>query len=624
MAQEDKTLLDPLKQLLFVVADERFVPRELASTINTSNALLEDLGAKMAPHMRARWKEKVVGAAAGCEANRYSQDVEMQKLCTAALRALEGRFCEIVEKDYLMASGRYEQAANTIGFISDAEIDKVGKIVFKSVAQGREERLSADSDETAQAARWFLWFHFVPPVVGLWDWAGDAYCQMEGRMGDAQRCYEHGLEVLRSKEEEAEDSDNEQWRAELCHLSLSLASILLAHSDEWEKVERLYRNAADVVFFGRQARSNEEYSSICDIVVGRDSWIAETLRESDVTPHVRLPVAEIHKDTLVRLKAEIGEKALDTLRKDFEKSEEGFPIPETYYLIAALGELYMQLGQYERCADILGEGTFLSESFYEWTYDQLLAEHDWAFHYLVHTHNKSFARGLLKRPDYKEFLEQMRKTEESHQRQEWRQIRIEGMIDRARGSETLEVTQNKLMKENPWLEGAVNPGSVVNAEVIYQQLSSQNWGEVVVGLCNAVEEELKQFLYKEYLAFVAERAGGENYAEESERQKKKGSVLHFIAGLRKNNLRYQIWAQFASTKMKEHSGFLANKLPELLAELVDLRGTSAHGKMSERKSAEKARDIVLGTKEKLGLLGRLIALRSPSGIGGVSTVPPET
>jgi len=36
------------------------------------------------------------------------------------------------------------------------------------------------------------------------------------------------------------------------------------------------------------------------------------------------------EDRLLRLKAELGQQALDVLRAEFEKSEEGFPVPETH------------------------------------------------------------------------------------------------------------------------------------------------------------------------------------------------------------------------------------------------------------------------------------------------------
>ena len=65
--------------------------------------------------------------------------------------------------------------------------------------------------------------------------------------------------------------------------------------------------------------------------------------------------------------------------------------------------------------------------------------------------------------------------------------------------------------------------------------------------------------------------------------------------------------------MEAHSEFVANELPKLLEELVSLRGPSAHGAMKEREKAEKARNIVLGTPEKPGLLKKLIALCQSSG-----------
>jgi len=129
-----------------------------------------------------------------------------------------------------------------------------------------------------------------------------------------------------------------------------------------------------------------------------------------------------------------------------------------------------------------------------------------------------------------------------------------------------------------------------------------------------VEEELKQFLYKKYLDFHRDRFN-EGYGEESRRQKEKGSVLHFIASMMKNDFRCRIWEQFIATKLPEHREFLSKELPALLKELVGLRGSSAHGRMPERKKAVKAREVVLGTPGRPGLLERLVAL-SQSGSSG--------
>jgi len=315
-------------------------------------------------------------------------------------------------------------------------------------------------------------------------------------------------------------------------------------------------------------------------------------------------------ERLLKLKAELGQRALDTLRTEYEKNEEGFPVPETYFLLDILTEFYTQLHEYEKCANLIDGKHRFDVDFWDYTYDELTEAHDWAFSLIQHVENVSFVRGLLQRPDYKEFIERMKKAEESHQRLELRQIRFERVLERAWDRPGLEEVRDQLTTKYPWLEDAANPGSVLNAELIYQQLKKTNWGEVVVGYCNAVEEELKGFVYKEYLAFIAGQSD-RNYGQESQRQNSPGSVLYFIASMATNQLRNRLWGNFVKVRIPEHKDFLSNQLPNSLAALIDLRSPSAHGKMSERAKVERARELVLGKNEQLGILAKLVTLRKP-------------
>jgi hypothetical protein len=602
MSDKERNLLDPLQKLLLVAGDERFVPSELAGRINTLNALLVDLGKRMNEEMRAKWKDRIGGAVSDCDRNSYDLVADKQKVCIAALRTLRGRFYEVVENDYSIAAAHYEEAANAMDFLpNELRWQVVGKMLSMKQYQNIADTNSA--------------FYLKLLPVYLWDWAGDSYCRVNNKMEDARRCYEQGLGILRPME--AEGSEVEQWQICLCHLEISLANLLLAHFDEWGKAQALYEDAADVVFFKREKKENEQYRGICSIIVSTSSEAdVFDFAKSDWTPHVKIPAAQKYREGLTKLKAELGQRALDLLRKEFEKSEEEFPVPETYYLVAFLGELYLALKEYEKCADIVGKGESFDDGFFEWTIDELKQHADWAFPFVVHTGNEYFAKGLLQRPDYKEFLEHQKKVEESHQRQEWKQMRVERHLEAIQrevaGAVTVDKIQNKLIAEKPWLENATNSGSVVNAEVLYEQLGKQNWGEVVMGYCNAVEEELKQFLYKEYLAYYAEKYN-EGYEEESRRQREKGSVLYFIANVTTNTMKNQIWNQFVDARFPEQKEFLLNQLPQVLAELSNPRNPSAHGKMPERKKAERTREIVLGMSGKPALLERLVALHQSHG-----------
>ncbi|GAI42524.1 unnamed protein product, partial [marine sediment metagenome] len=250
--------------------------------------------------------------------------------------------------------------------------------------------------------------------------------------------------------------------------------------------------------------------------------------------------------------AELGQRALDALRAEFEKGEEGFPVPETYFLVAILSGIYMKLQNFDRCVNLinLGSNNF-DDAFYEWSFDELTEAHDWAFSFIEHGENVSFARGLLQRPDYQEFIDRMKKAEESHQRLEWRQIRFEKALEGVGDKTSLEEVRSQLTAKNPWLEEAANPGSVLNAEFLFQQLKKTNWGEVVMGYSNAVEEELKEFIYKKYLAFVAGQSDM-NYAQESQRQNNPGSVLYFIASMVASKMKDRLWDSFVKATMPEH------------------------------------------------------------------------
>jgi hypothetical protein len=175
---------------------------------------------------------------------------------------------------------------------------------------------------------------------------------------------------------------------------------------------------------------------------------------------------------------------------------------------------------------------------------------------------------------------------------------------------TLGAVISRLGREKPWFDALANQGSLTNAELLYEQLGKHNWGEVVMGYCATVEEELKTFLYKEYLAFFAQKYE-KGYDEQSHRQTEPSGVLHFIGNVSRDAGRQQLWHAFVKARFPEHHDFLSTELPRLCDSLAhpSLRGKSAHGKMQDRAKAEEARSIVLGTGGKPGLLERLVGLR---------------
>ena len=445
--------------------------------------------------------------------------------------------------------------------------------------------------------------------IGLWDLAGDSYNRVGDRKEDSRRCYEKGLEIVEEVERwghVSQDLTAYEW-----HLMLSLAATLASGSGEWSAVEAVFRKIGGAVFFNKQTRGNREYRNLCHIIVNEHGMAGLALDRPDWLSHVAPPVSSIHTTSLTKLKAEFGNRALDMLKVDFNTSDNGYPVPETYCLAAIVAELYEKLNEPQKVVEILPWHGPFGEAFFEWTLDELQSACSWSYDFLVFTETVSRAEGLLRRPDYKEFMEKLKIAEESHQRQEWLQMRQEKLTSQVLEltRPNLDATHSRLLEEKPWLRSIANPGSIVNSEFLLDQLKQRNWGEVVAGYCNAVEEELKHCIYKEYLDFLAETSASD-YGDESERKEKPGSVLYFLAGMGKNPVQHGIWKQFVTTKMPQHKRFVVDDLPLLLSDLRELRNPSAHGVMSERRKAERARDIVMGTRSEVGLLERLGKLRS--------------
>lgn len=613
MDDSQELLLDPHRQLLFAVSNAHELSGPLSEEIETLNALVSDFGERMSPDIRERWKSKLAQTLHDCEVDSLGLTDDMQGLCMAALRAIEGKFYEAVEKDYHGAGSYYQQAANVLASMPKLQLEKLMTCIAQGCLAKRDEDSTSSKKEVKfeESLGVMLAFPYRLPEVGLWSSAGDAYCRA-GTIELARQCYDGGLKV--STEVLAGEVEK-PWAVALrwiqCRLALSMAAAVLIPCDDWRQAEFLYREAADSIFFNIDQKDNSTYQDICGVLVYGSGVSPYGFDEPNWFP--RAPVStEVQKDERwLRLKAELGQQALDTLRIEYEKSEEGFPVPETYFLLDILSEFYTELREYEKCANLIGGKHNFDVDFWDYTYDELTEVHDWAFSLIQHVEKVSFVRGPLQRPDYKEFIERMKKTEESHLRLELRQIRFERVLEETSSQTGIEEVRHQLLKENPWLEDAANPGSVANAELIYQQLKKTNWGEVVIGYCNALEEELKGFIYKEYLAFVA-RQSDKNYGQESRRQNKQGSVLYFIASTVSNRLANQIWNNFIQVRMPEHKDFLSNQLPNSLAALIELRNPSAHGKMSERTKAERAREIVLGKHTQQGILANLVALRKPT------------
>lgn len=614
MVKTNKAQLDPLKQLLFIVTDEDFLPKQLAAEIGTLNGVLEDLGERMGTELRDRWWDRLSEAATKCEDDTSGVMGDVRTICGAALQALGGRFYEIVEKDSVSAGMAYEEAASRLGKMSSESWGSLAKDIIdrKSPLESEQSTLSQDKlpalERQLAVVSMSICYYQKLPQAGLWDCAGDAYYRAGNNLPDVQRCYKTGLNIVEAGH--AENLAGSPAAYMLGHLALPYAH-LLTGSQARNELERLYRKVSDAVFFNLEKKENEAYQNICGVMIygtGASLTIFGFI-EPFWFPHASILTSGENQEWLLKLKTELGEKALTVLRTDYDKSEEGFPVPETYHLVAILSELYKQSNDFEKCANFLDEDTQFNGDVFDWSFDELF-EADWVSSFVQLMENKAYARGILRRPDYKEFIERIKQFEERQQRQEWKQIRHEKMLEEASSSRVdVDEVQSSLTRKRPWLKLAANIGAVVNSECLYHQLEKRSWSEVVMGYCNAVEAEVEDFLYKEYIAFVAEKSY-ETYGVESQRQKKRGSVLYYLSDLTNSKAGQSVWENFVSFRFPKSRHFLLKEFPKSLTQLREFRNLAAHGEILERSQASGARDLVLGTQHHKGLLESLVHLRS--------------
>lgn len=332
-----------------------------------------------------------------------------------------------------------------------------------------------------------------------------------------------------------------------------------------------------------------EYADICSVMAHRDwdlySWLTVPYK-----PHFVHSMSEDHSKKYYALMGELGQRALDTLRVDFETSEEGFPVPETYYLAAALCHCYLKSGQYEKCASIFDKGTAFDEAFNWWPLEEL-QEYEWFLAFMEWSEMAARANGLLEGLS-KGAAADMR---ESQQRMELQLLKVLYGLEKLSKIPRTEETEAELLEGKPWLVRATNLGSLVNAETLYHHLRRKNWGEVISGYANAIEEELKP-IYETYLS-----------KQNCSRDK---GALSDICTLLREKTGNAIWKNFVILYYPQHKEFLMNDFPDLVTELFLLRGPASHGRMKDSQSAERARGIVFGKDGKPGLLQELMNINN--------------
>ncbi len=196
MDDSQKLLLDPHKELLFAISSTHQLLGSVSEEVESLDALVNDFGERMNPDIRERWKSKLAENPHDCEVNSFGLTDEQQGLCMAALSAIEGRFGEIVEKNYQGAGSCYERAANVLASMPKVQLEKLmGGIAQDSLAKRDENETSGKQNvKYEESLGVILAFMFRLPEVQLWNSAGDAYCRA-GIMVLARQCYDRGIKV---------------------------------------------------------------------------------------------------------------------------------------------------------------------------------------------------------------------------------------------------------------------------------------------------------------------------------------------------------------------------------------------------------------------------------------------
>ncbi|MFC1942540.1 hypothetical protein ACFLWU_04915 [Chloroflexota bacterium] len=591
---------NPVEEIIDPLIVCGLVPQPLREKIEEFRELLWNTRMQLSEEIGKAWKLKAEDLLLDCVNNLYNLPDELKTLHVAAAFGLKAGFYVLFEENPQEASINFEEAAKQLEDISEETLSDVMK--NDTTHTPTEESIS----------------HYVGyfrlGAIGLWDSAGDNYALSEGRLDDAQRCYEKGINIIESYFQE---DKNNSANTLITHLKLSLADLLLSNSDDWPRIESLYREAADSIISSHNTvYSNSGYLTLCKVISDKGDGAVLTLPTSEYEPHVIFPVSQSHKERFLELKADFGLKALDRIKSAYENGKrsilnsEKFPVPEIYYLLSILSDLLLRLRQYNECSNLIDDDSEFGKVFWEWTLDGLNRENKWSYSLVSFIENTSYAGGLIERPDYNEFVETIKKTENSHLRQEIRLLKHEQIIKRLEKHKDMETTQKELLQNMPWLRDTSNLGSVVNAEYIYSQLNQASWSEAVMGYSNAVEEEIKDYLYRRYLEY---RAGSSReFVEDSKRQRKPELVLSFVAYILKDEEAYNSWKHFSQEQLPEHYDFLSIELPKLLKKLIGIRNPSAHGKMSDKQRAEKVRQLVMGSRDNPGLLEKLAKLRNSS------------
>ncbi len=564
--------------------------------------------------------------------NNQSLPPGIGKLVKAAIQSLEG----VISPVYYYEEQEgiyYEDAATTIESIPDEVLESAVEYISSncppdiSINAGGELIFEPLTDTKKLKAQ------LVFSEACLWSRAGMSYLTnaqlgtdgFEDSKDDVIRCCKKALQLLNELGNNVPDFRNdEQWQTSSTLTRLYLAGALIGDAEKWEECVQLYDEALDVAFFNCNVKGKVQYKNACLILATNSADIApwdglypcpwsheDRFIFEDVIIYEFCKLEDVNLTRFMKLKAEKGTMVLETIRSEYSDGWE-LPQPEVTCLLATLSQLYLDIEDYEKCRNLIGDTKFDIDFMMDCSYrlhDAFGAS--FAFRDLIE--NIGFARGRLNKPDehqgsspfYADFYAEWKASQEKMRLDHAKMIHH---MENLSIPPSLAKVRDDLTSRNPWLDSAVDRGSIDNAILVYRNLKANNWGEVVAGFTNSVEAELKLIWlsYQQYLKIHCV----EEYRIEINRTGKSGSrsaLTRFSAYNKKTESKW--FNNFFRERTPNNNAFVISELPEILDELANprLSGDSRHGKMKDEEKAERAREIVLGTGTKKGLLEKLVA-----------------
>ncbi|MFA5055584.1 MAG: hypothetical protein WC562_05360 [Dehalococcoidia bacterium] len=171
--------------------------------------------------------------------------------------------------------------------------------------------------------------------------------------------------------------------------------------------------------------------------------------------------------------------------------------------------------------------------------------------------------------------------------------------------QNLLTTQQKLVdKYGDWIRQLANPGSLTNAEYLFDSLNQNelSWGESIVGYSNAIEAELrKRFLEPLVKFMVSQKTKSIDFGDRRiiiDMSIDLEQIERLLHGIKSHPLLKSFIAGYDID-----IEFLSNRLPNDLEIIRKYRNPSAHGNIVSNSSiGRQIQKSVLGTPQRPGIL----------------------